>query len=141
MRKWISYFPKSKIFRVWEIGLAKAAYMLVYKIKKNLVLTKFFNYNQSNKFNGSSTNHQSSWDQSKASPCTYTIQISQIKRDDWTMWTDEASGMYRSYLSIAEEGTSSRDRFSAKSNFVTHKPPSQVKYLNSLHKRHWVLCI
>ena len=24
------------------------------------------------------------------------------------MWTDEASGMYRSYLSIAEEGTSAR---------------------------------
>lgn len=27
------------------------------------------------------------------------------------MWTDEASGMYIKYLSIAEEGTSSRANF------------------------------
>ena len=36
------YFPKSNIFRVWEIGLMKAAYMLDCITKKNLVLTKFF---------------------------------------------------------------------------------------------------
>lgn len=40
--------------------------------------------------------------------------ISQIKRDDWAMWTDEASGMYIPYQSIAEEGTSPRARFSVK---------------------------
>ena len=36
------YFPKSKIFRVWEIGMSKACCLLDCKIKKNLVLTKFF---------------------------------------------------------------------------------------------------
>ncbi len=35
------YFPKSNIFRVWEIGLMKAAYMLDCITKKNLVLTKY----------------------------------------------------------------------------------------------------
>ena len=30
------------------------------------------------------------------------------------MWTDEASGMYIKYLSIAEEGTSARARLNAK---------------------------
>lgn len=38
---------------------------------------------------------------------------SRSKRDDWAMWTDEASGMYSAYLSIAEEGTSSRARLNA----------------------------
>lgn len=40
--------------------------------------------------------------------------ILRIKRDDWTMWTDEASGAYIWYVSIAEEGTSSRARLNAK---------------------------
>ena len=37
-----------------------------------------------------------------------------IKQDDWTKWTDEASGAYIWYVSIAEEGTSSRACLNAK---------------------------
>ena len=29
--------------------------------------------------------------------------ILRSKRDDWAMWTDEASGAYKSYSSIAEK--------------------------------------
>ncbi len=38
------------------------------------------------------------------------------------MWTDEASGMYIKYLSIAEEGTSSRANFFRKDEevFIWH---------------------
>ena len=32
-------------------------------------------------------------------------QILRLKRDDWTKWTDEASGAYIQYSSIAEEGS------------------------------------
>ena len=33
---------------------------------------------------------------------------------DEAMWTDESSGMYSAYLSIAEEGTSLRRKSNAK---------------------------
>lgn len=35
------------------------------------------------------------------------------------MWTDEASGMYSPYLSIAEEGTSPRAHFIKKFYFLS----------------------
>lgn len=35
-------------------------------------------------------------------------QIFQSNRDDWAKWTDESSGAYTKYVSIDEEGTSSR---------------------------------
>ena len=41
--------------------------------------------------------------------------------DDWTMWTDETSGMYRWYVSIAEDGTSPRAHLAMKFYIVQHK--------------------
>ena len=40
--------------------------------------------------------------------------VLQSKRDDCATWTDEANGMYKWYVSIAEEGTSARARLNAK---------------------------
>ena len=45
-----------------------------------------------------------------------------IKREDWATWTDEASAAYEWYVSIAEEGTSPRARFSTNS-YKGYLPP------------------
>lgn len=54
-------------------------------------------------------------------------QILRLKRDDWTKWTDEASGAYIQYSSIAEEGSVSL----IKSTFAN--APSLCKLWNKSH--------
>ena len=68
-------------------------------------------------------------------------QILRLKRDDWTKWTDEASGAYIQYSSIAEEGSVSL----IKSTFAN--APSLCKLWNkacitnrtSLHSFSWCM--
>ena len=71
---------------------------------------------------------------------------------DWAMWTDEASGMYSAYLSIAEEGTSSRARLNAnymKIICLSYQAPSYKSlsyllrnhvHLSHIHRRYLSYC-